>query len=150
MPDAENLEVWFRIPKDADGYPKTREWEGLLCVKQEEGYRIASVPFYVNEVAYGDIVCASPAPEGFLRYERVVERGGYSVYRLLLADDREADAVVDELVEMDCLVERDGRFVALAVSSGDRQDRVVDFIISGKSSGRWGAQDGYIAEGADP
>jgi hypothetical protein len=31
------IEVWFPIEKDANGYPETRSWEGMLSRKSTEG-----------------------------------------------------------------------------------------------------------------
>ena|ERR1017187_1251596 len=52
------VEVWFRIEKDGDGYPKTRSWEGMLSHRTKEGFVLESVPFYLKNVSRGDTVTA--------------------------------------------------------------------------------------------
>lgn len=139
------IEVWFPIEKDADGYPQSRDWEGLLCVRTGKEYKVQSVPFYLKNVAYGDTVTAQLSSEGYLRFSGVVRRGGFSIYRLLVRNEVNVDEIIDALVEMDALVERDGNQLAIAAPPGEKQDKIVDFILEGRRTDRWGAQDGYIA-----
>lgn len=77
-------EVWFAIEKDADGYPTTRDWEGLRAVKRGRHYEIRSAPFYAKGIAYGDVVKAENSAEGFLKFQEVIQRGGFSIFRLYL------------------------------------------------------------------
>gem|GEM_PF-5500635 len=60
-PARENLvvEVVFQIEKDAEGYPKSRNFEALLCKPLDAECSLCvvnSVPFYLRNVAYGDTI----------------------------------------------------------------------------------------------
>jgi hypothetical protein len=147
-PVAEDMvEVWFKIKKDFDGFPKTRDWEGLQCRQKGNIYEVRSVPFYLKEVAYGDRVFVRKNQKGYLEFESVESRGGYSVFRLwLLREEDNALQVVKELVDLGLLVERDGRLIAMSVPPTRNVDQIVSYILAGKASGRWGAQDGYLFE----
>src|SRR5258706_182336 len=102
--DENRVEVWFRIMKDADGFPDHRDWELLKCVEKGNVYEVRSVPFYLNNVAYGDRVFVSMSSEGRLEFQAIESRGGYSVFRLWLGSGGEhVIPVLKELVELGLL-----------------------------------------------
>src|ERR1700745_4067169 len=91
------VEIWFRIEKDEDGYPRSKDWEQLLAwpvLESDRCFSIESIPFFVKGVARGDIVKVkvsenAEVQEGeFFEYESIVERGGHNTYRLLLREKR--------------------------------------------------------------
>ncbi len=146
MNTGKHQEIWFRIKKDRDGFPRTRDWEGLRCVKKGSGFQVESIPFYLNNVAFGDIVGAKVSGKGYWEFDSVIERSGYSVFRLLLRTDESPTMVVDELLRRGFLVERDDKLIALAVSPSSDLEAAVSYILAGKEQGRWGAQDGFVYE----
>jgi hypothetical protein len=88
-----SVEIWFRLTKDADGYPKSKNWEQLLAeplAEAEDCFGITSIPFFVRDVCRGDVVRARTVtnPEisekPIFEFDRIVEKGGYNTYRLLL------------------------------------------------------------------
>ena len=145
------VEVRFEIEKDAEGYPKSRDSEALLCKPLDpECTRcvVASVPFYIRNVAYGDTVSTADNPSGYLQFGAIVKRGGYSVYRILLHDSTKKDALISKLLDFDVLLEQEGNLIAFAVPPAADSDAIVDYILEGKRKGFWGAQDGYVFEGS--
>ena len=147
------VEVWFPIEKDADGYPRSRDSEALLCKPIDAECslcNIASVPFYLRNVAFGDTVSTRDDGFGCLDFKEIVKRGGYSVYRILLHDLSTTDAAIKALLDFDVLLEHEGGLIAIAVSPQVNIDRLIDFILDGKDRGLWGAQDGYIADDVTP
>jgi hypothetical protein len=142
-------EVWFPIQKDEDGYPKSRDSEGLRCEITDERSGIAevqSVPFYLKEVAYGDTIRIKNNPAGYREFDSVERRGGCSVYRLLLHDISRLDEVQEKLLDFGVFLERDDSLIAIAAPPDVDSDALVSYIIEGKQSGLWGSQDGYIAD----
>jgi|SRR5579864_1451605 len=145
------VEVRFEIGKDANGYPKSRDAEALLCKPLKRDCSlcvVASVPFYVRDVAYGDTITTSVAPSGALQFREVVKRSGYSVYRILLRESLKKTEVINRLLDFGVLLEQDGNLLAFAVSPSTDVDAIVDYLLEGKRSGLWGTQDGYIFEAA--
>jgi Domain of unknown function (DUF4265) len=143
------VEVWFQIQKDADGYPKSRDAEALRCKPIDPECTkcvVASIPFYLNGVSYGDTIATIEDHDGYLKFKEVLTRGGYSVYRIFLNDSSLADQLVTTVLEFDVLVEREGKLLAIAVPSTGNVDAIIDFLLEGKQDGSWGLQDGYICE----
>jgi hypothetical protein len=153
-PDKDNLvvEVWFAIEKDAEGYPKSRDSEGLLCKPLDaecSKCTVASVPFYLRNIAYGDIISTQDNGTGSVEFKEVVKRGGYSIYRILLHESAKKDELMDKLFDFGTVLEHEGDLIAVAVPPTVKSDLVVDYILEGKGKGFWGAQDGYIFEETD-
>jgi len=107
---------------------------------------VASVPFYLRNVAYGDTISTEENPSNCLQFKSVVARGGYSVYRILLHDSKKKDELINKLLDFDVLLEQDGDLIAIAVPPTADTDAIVDSILKRKRAGFWGAQDGYVVD----
>ncbi len=147
----ENLvvEVRFEIEKDAEGYPKSRDYEALLCKPLNSDCSVcvvANVPFYLRDVAYGDTIRTKDDSSGSLRFGLIIRRSGYSVYRIFLHDATKKENLINQLLDFGALVEQDGDLIAFALPPDANADAVVDRVLEGKHEGWWGAQDGYIHE----
>lgn len=139
------VEVWFKIEKDADGYPESKGWEVLFAEKRESGYVIKSVPFYLKNVSVGDTIEASE--EEFLAFRKVVARAGHNTYRLLLSKDSQAkaDDIANELTGLGLSVEKEiGMLLAIDVPQVVDQRDIEAFLVTGKEEGRWEVQDGCL------
>src|SRR5262245_53982705 len=88
-----SVEIWFRIQKEKDQYPKSKEWEQLLALptqQSEDCFQIESVPFFLKNVSRGDVVRARITQNNevqkteIFEFDCVVARGGHNTYRLLL------------------------------------------------------------------
>jgi hypothetical protein len=143
------IEVRFKIQKDAEGFPKSRDYELLLCRPQDPECTqcvIASVPFYLNDVAYGDTITTREGSRGELEFGEVAQRGGYSTYRIYLHDQSKRDEFITKLLDLGAVVEQNVNLIAAAIPLSTDSDAVVDYILEGKEKGFWGAQDGFIFE----
>ncbi len=143
------VEVWFQIQKDPEGYPKSRDAEALRCKPIDPECTqciVASIPFYLNDISYRDTIATVENPAGYLRFKEVLTRGGYSIYRIFLHDSSLADQLVTSVLEFDVLLEREGNLFAIAAPSTGNVDAIVDFLLKGEQDGSWGLQDGYIYE----
>lgn len=146
-PNVEPVEVWFKLIKGADGYPESQDWEELWATPSGGAFRLDSSPFFENRVSKGDVVTASIQGEGFLQFERVVERGGHSTFRALVDPERgDVDSLMAELRRLgaECEVTLD-HLVAVDVPP-KVFEAVEDFLVKGKEAEKWGLQDGFIFE----
>jgi hypothetical protein len=151
-----SVEIWFRIEKDDDGYPRSKSWEQLLAwpvLESDRCFSIESIPFFVKGISRGDIVKAqvsenSDAQQGeFFEFESIVERGGHNTYRLLLREKLPNDPEVTkkELLAKGLAVEiEDDDFFAVDVPTTVDQKEIDDFLIGEAESGRWGLEDGFV------
>lgn len=150
-PEKEQLviEVLFEIEKDSEGYPKSRDSEALLCkplTPECSICEIVSVPFYLRNVACGDVVSTHENADGNLGFKDVLRRGGYSVYRVLLRVPAQRVRLIQELLRFDVIIERDRDLIAFAVPPTVDANPIIDYLLKGKSEGYWGVQDGFIFE----
>jgi hypothetical protein len=149
LPESEGelIEVWFPIEKDADGYPESKSWEGMLSRATSRGFVLESIPFYLKNVSKGDLVAAQEGD--FLRFSHVVERGGHNTYRLLMdeASEPEVERARTELELRGLSVERNeaGILLAVDVPPSVAQQDIDAYLIANKAAGRWQMQDGYLS-----
>lgn len=151
-----SVEIWFRIEKDAEGYPQSKSWEQLLAwpvLKRDDYFSIESIPFFVKGISRRDIVRAKVTRNSevkateFFEFGNVIDRGGHNTYRLLLRNKRpnDPDATEKELVEKGLTVEiNDGDFFAIDVPPSANQEEIDAYLIAESESGRWGLQDGFV------
>ena len=151
-----SVEVWFRIAKDDDSYPESKNWEQLLArpiLERDDYFQLESIPFYLKNVSRGDIVRADVVEdkeiqEGeFFLFQEVVDRRGHNTYRLLLRKKRANDPefTTDELLKKGLAVEEQyGDFFAVDVPPSVDQKAIDDYLRAERRAGRWEMQDGYL------
>jgi hypothetical protein len=111
-----SVEIWFRIEKDKEGYPKSKEWEQLLArpvLERDDYFEIESIPFYLKNVSRGDIVKVKTTQNSEIQeqeifeFDSVVDRGGHNTYRLLIKQESPGDLefTQDELLKKGLAVE---------------------------------------------
>jgi Domain of unknown function (DUF4265) len=145
--ETESVEVWFKLIKSADGYPKSQDWEELWARPSGDTFVLESIPFFETRVSRGDVIRASPHEEGFLQFDSVVRRGGHSTFRVLINPERvNAKRLMTELKRFGADSELTlNELIAVDVPDGALQT-IEDFLLRGKEAERWGLQDGFIFE----
>jgi hypothetical protein len=151
-----SVEIWFRIEKDKDGYPTSKSWEQLLArplAEKDDYFQIKSIPFFLKNISYGDIVKAktvknSEIQEGeIFEFDAVLDRGGHNTYRLLLRKKHPDDPqfTENELLKKGLAIEeQDGGFFAVDVPPSVDQQAIDAYLVAESTSGRWELQDGYL------
>jgi hypothetical protein len=151
-----SVEIWFRIEKDAQGYPESKSWEQLLArpvLERDDCFQLASIPFYLKNVSCGDIVRANVVvnkeiQEGeVFEFDDVMARGGHNTYRLLLRrkDPNDPEFTTNELLKKGlALEEQHGDFFAVDVPPTVNQQAIDDYLRAERRAGRWEMQDGYL------
>jgi Domain of unknown function (DUF4265) len=151
-----SVEIWFRIDKDEDGYPRSKDWEQLLAwpvLESDRCFCIESIPFFVKGISRGDIVrvkvsANSEIQEGeFFEFESLVQRGGHNTYRLLLRNEPSSDPerTKKELLSKGLAFEaEDDDFFAIDVPPTVNQKDIDEYLIREAESGRWGVEDGFV------
>jgi hypothetical protein len=82
-PQPEYVRVLFRLERGRDGYPPV-DVEGLWAKPVGEGrYEIDNIPFFVREIAVGDIIEADHFKSEFW-FRSVVSRSGHSTIRVII------------------------------------------------------------------
>jgi Domain of unknown function (DUF4265) len=72
--------------------------ETLWVTEAGEGkFRIDSIPFFVPDIAIGDLVAGEMDHENVLQFSRKLEEGGHSTIHAILTDDDTGPAIKEEL-----------------------------------------------------
>lgn len=147
------VQIWFRIEKDSDGYPRSQSWEQLLAhpvTARDDYFQIVSIPFFLKNVSRGDIVKARTIveteiqDEEIFEFDSIIERGGHNTYRLLVKKE-DSGGIVKELREKGLAVEEEsGGLLAVDVPPSLDQHGIDAFLVKESESGRWQMQDGFL------
>ena len=141
------VEVWFKLVKSADGYPKSQDWEELWAKPNGQEYTVSSIPFFENRVSRGDSIQVTKNAEGFLQFTEVVSRGGHSTFRAYIDLEKtgvQQFAAALKSMGADCEVTLKN-LVACDVPR-DVMSGVGEYLVRGAEEKKWGLQDGFIFE----
>jgi hypothetical protein len=107
------IKVHFQL-EPIDGYPPAAV-ESLWATEIEEGFRLENIPFYVNSVAFGDVVRVRVDESKNLFFEEVLVMSGNGTLHVFVSDSNQVQELRDELKLMGCDSERNKRHVAVDV-----------------------------------
>ncbi|GMU67322.1 MAG: hypothetical protein AMXMBFR36_35960 [Acidobacteriota bacterium] len=95
--------VKIRFPfTDSEG---KEEVETLWTRSRDNGYEVDNIPFYVKELALGDLVAAESDSDGALWYSGLIEASGHSTIRLWFSNKHDVQAVRNRLRNVGCASE---------------------------------------------
>lgn len=89
------LKVLVELECEEDGYPPVSV-ESLNAEELEPGFfRIKNSPFFRENIAYGDIVAASPIDRiGYYQFDCVVIPSGFTSVSIILIDEMASDILM--------------------------------------------------------
>jgi Domain of unknown function (DUF4265) len=80
MNKIDNVKIHFTLNQDEDGYPPVKT-ESLWSRKINNNlYAIDNIPFFVFNISYGDIICAT---NDFI-FTEIIEKSKHSTFRVFL------------------------------------------------------------------
>jgi Domain of unknown function (DUF4265) len=114
-----------------------QEVETMWAVEREDGYELDNIPFYVKELALGDVVSATAETDGALYFSKLVRAQGHSTLRLLFSSKENIKPVRDALRQMRCDSEQSDlpSLVAVDVPPEVPYARVKEFLDGLKRDG---------------
>lgn len=122
------------------------ETETMWAVKREDGYELDNVPFYVKELAFGDVVAVNKGADGVLWHSGLVRAGGHSTVRLWFASESDVPHVRDELKRMGCSSELSDlpRLVAVDIPPSIPYGSVKAYLDHGEAAGKFEYQEACL------
>jgi len=122
------------------------ETETMWVIRRDDGYEIDNIPFYVKELALGDVVGARPDASGVLWYSELIRPGGHSTIHLWFSSEKEVESVREALRELGCSSEVSDlpRLVAVDVPPDVAYEKVKAFLKQGESAGRFEYQEACL------
>jgi len=96
----------------------------------EGRYKLDSTPWYQYGVSYQDVVAASPGPDGFLQFERVIAKSGIRTLRVR-SDEPVPQALLGHLVAAGCHYEgANPKFIGIDVPAGVALSAATDLLVA--------------------
>ncbi len=146
------VKLRFRLDRDEDGWPPA-ESEGLWAKAQGgDTYRIENTPWFVRNLAAGDIVRANAGSDGVLWATEKATWSGHCTIRVIPRADGplqgDLQAVLDAFASFGVTGEGALQYgmVALDVPKASDGRSVKALLVAGESDGRWNFEEGCISE----
>ncbi|MCR8648032.1 DUF4265 domain-containing protein [Leptospira interrogans] len=78
------------------------ETESIWVIANEEGYIIDNIPFYVKEIAIGDLVSATQDSNGHLWFSQLLKPSGHSTIQIWFSDISTLSEIRSKLSQLGC------------------------------------------------
>jgi len=134
---------------DGEGTPK--KWEQIWARSRgEHSYEICCIPFFVYDLALGDVVVVGPRDDKHFVISDVVEKSGRYVFRAWFGEnhDRRAQEELIEFVSAQGLLveRRSAHLVAIDAASHAQAQMLGDFLEEREKAGRLSYETGRSGE----
>ncbi|MCY1079789.1 DUF4265 domain-containing protein [Archangium lansingense] len=138
----ERLKLRFHFENSAG----ENETETMWVIKRDDGYEIDNIPFYVKELALGDVVAAQSDKGGAPWYSELVRPSGHSTIHLWFSHEEDVESVRGTLRQMGCASEVSNlpRLVAVDVPPEVSYDKVKAFLEQGEQTGLFEYQEACL------
>jgi Domain of unknown function (DUF4265) len=146
------VKVRFKLDIDEDGWPPA-ESEGLWAEPlSDDTYRVDNTPWFVRNLATGDVVRALAGSDGVLWAIERVTWSGHCTIRVIprasgpLLGDRQA--VLDAFIPFGVTGEGIEQYgmVALDVPPEADARKVKALLVAGENDGRWHFEEGCVGD----
>lgn len=146
MVENEKVKIRFGLPQWANGYPPCCT-EGLWATPLGGGaYRVANAPWFVLNVALGDVVRAVPDRDGELWAVERTEKSGNCTIRVAPMDV-DQQTVCDTFGALGIYGEGYGDSVLALNIPADAEFRLIKAALQqGEADGRWVYEEGSITQ----
>ena len=123
-----------------DGYPPINV-ERLTAHDEGMGnYKMMNTPFFVKEMAYGDIVSADKSPDGRLVFRDCISQSTFKAISIILLDPEMDTVLMDLFKGHDCIIEYGEfdrlRMVAVGIPSTADYSQIKAKLDSLENSGK--------------
>ncbi|HSP79036.1 MAG TPA: DUF4265 domain-containing protein [Myxococcaceae bacterium] len=122
------------------------ETETMWAFKRDDGYEIDNIPFFVKELALGDVVSAQPDASGVLWYSELVHPSGHSTIHLWFSREEQVEPVREALRHLGCASEVSDlpRLVAVDVPPDVPYEKVKALLEQGEDAGLFEYQEACL------
>lgn len=116
--------------KVVDNYPPMNEITLPARPIEDDRFVISAIPFFVNDLAYGDVISASPSDRGALTFERVLERSTHKTVQVTLRHKSYLRYLVEflERQKLSWDAQKGNVYFAIACASQDQYEELTSFL----------------------
>lgn len=110
--------------EDGDDWPPVAS-EGVWCERVGAEYRLLNAPFFIKDLAVGDVFSAEPDPVNHHVFEfQITEESGHSLVWMINDSDIDVALLKSEILALGCRIEEFEKFSVIAVDVPSSVDRV--------------------------
>ncbi len=104
----------------------------------ENNFEICCIPFFLYNLSLGDKVKTDMKYGKKYVFTKVVEPSGHYTFRIWFNDNKLRSEILNELIEIGCLVERQsptGNLIALDIHSFDGATKLAEYLLGKEQQG---------------
>ncbi len=138
--------VRFELDVD-DGWPPVPVEDIWAAETDGDGVRLANIPLFARDVAFGDILAVDEGKERAFR--SVTARSGHSTVRVIAADQHDVEELAQHLIDKGCSVAMSfiPAMFAVDVPPGVKYRPLARWLAGRENDGVLDYEEGYIAPG---
>ena len=139
--EAHNKILFVYQDGDTDSY----KIESLWATKEEEYYKIDNIPFFIKNIACGDIVSVEEE-NGALYFDDLMQRSGNSTVRILFKEIKDIEPARIELLKLGCFLELSHipNLLAVDIPKSLNYNLIKHFLDDGEDRGIWEYQEACL------
>ena len=131
-----HYKILFVYPKDEN--PEEYGVEGLWASKKGDYFKIDNIPFYVKNIAFGDVIKAEvDEDDNAIYFEELIYPSGNSVVRIIPTDKLDTNKIGRELENLGCDWEglKSDNLMAVNVPKNISYQKIKKYLEKGRSEG---------------
>ena len=121
--------------------------ESIWASKVGKYYRIENIPFFIKNIALGDLV-AVESDGGVLYFDSLIESSGNSVVRLIIFNKNEVLRIGEELVKLGCGWEGSHleNLISVNIPKNIPYSKIKIYLDKGESDKQWEYQEACLGQ----
>ena len=141
----------LRLREGQGGYPRYL-YESIWAAPLTDGtYEVASIPFFSDDVALGDVVQANEDPEvDGVFFKQLARESGNSLIRVELADEDEMRKLAEHLRSLGCASESLYTLLAVNIPAHVSYAPILKILMQGHESAGWGVDEAVLCHKLAP
>ncbi|WP_050553898.1 DUF4265 domain-containing protein [Leptospira santarosai] len=122
------------------------ETESIWAIPNKEGYIIDNIPFYVKEIAVGDLVSATQDSNGHLWFSKLLKPSGHSTVQIWFSDISIVSEIRNKLTQSGCPSEISEipQLIAVDIPPNVDYNIIQDFLEEGEKKGLFEYQEACL------
>jgi len=121
--------------------------ETLWAIKRGDNYEIDNIPFYISNIALGDIISVE-VDEGELYFDDFIKESGNSTIQLVTFENIEQLEIGKEFEKLDCKWEGSdlSNYISINIPKTVNYRKVKNFLEKGFADEKWDYKEACLSE----
>jgi hypothetical protein len=119
--------------------------EELVCKKVDHNYEVSNIPFYISNIALGDIISVEKDING-IWFNETVQTSEASVVQLIVLSSDAVDEIGDVFAQLGCQWESTKNRLGISINPFQDYKRIKEVLEEGLASGSWNYREACLSD----